>query len=85
MCFVPKQGRGLFCPLIDIIRFIFRIHDFLAVIQSDVPRKHIAERDRQQKIRHAVISEQLKTNQKLRNQTVCHTAENADHTNCRAK
>ena len=41
--------------------FKFRIHDRLCVVQAVISGKHVAESGSQKKIRHAVITEQFKT------------------------
>ena len=52
---------GLMSCLVDVTGFVFGVHNFLAPVQTKVSGEHIAESDSQKKIRHAVITEQFKT------------------------
>ena len=42
--------------LVDVIGFVFGINNFLAVIESEVSRKHMAECDSKKEVRHSVIA-----------------------------
>ena len=70
---------------VNIIGFIFRINDLLAAIQSIVAGEHIAESNGKQKVRHAVIAEQLKADEQSSDRAVCHTTENCSHADCRTE
>ena len=52
---------GLMSCLVDVTGFVFGVHNLLAPVQTKVSGEHIAESDSQKKIRHAVITEQFKT------------------------
>ena len=47
--------------LVDVAGFVFGVHNLLAPVQTKVSGKHVAESDSQKKIRHAIITEQFKT------------------------
>ena len=47
--------------LVDVAGFVFGVHDLLTPVQTKVSGKHVAESGSQKKIRHAVITEQFKT------------------------
>jgi hypothetical protein len=46
---------------IDIIGLVLGVDDSLAPVQTKISGEHVAECDRQQKVRHTVVAEQLKT------------------------
>ncbi len=48
------------CFAVDIIGLIFGVNNFLAAVEAIVSGKHVAECNGKQKVRHAVIAEQLK-------------------------
>lgn len=52
---------GLMSCLVDVTGFVFGVHNLLAPVQTKVSGEHIAESGSQKKIRHAVITEQFKT------------------------
>ena len=51
------------CFAVDIIGLIFGVNNFLAAVQAIVSGKHVAESNGKQKVRHAVIAEQLKADE----------------------
>lgn len=55
------------------------------MIQPIISRQHIAERNRQQKVRHALIAKQLKANEQRSNRAVGHATEYGGHTDCGAE
>ena len=70
---------------VNIIGFIFRINNLLAAIQSIVSGKHVAECNGKQKVRHAVIAEQLEADEQGSDRAVCHSTENCGHADCRTE
>mgnify|MGYP006878449069 CR=1 FL=1 len=63
------------CFAVDIIGLIFGVNNFLAAVESIVSGKHVAECNGKQKVRHAVIAEQLKADEQGSDRAVCHTTE----------
>lgn len=57
------MGSFLMCFAVDIIGLIFGVNNFLAAVESIVSGKHVAECNGKQKVRHAVIAEQLKADE----------------------
>ena len=53
------------CFAVDIIGLIFGVNNFLAAVESIVSGKHVAECNGKQKVRHAVIAEQLKADEQF--------------------
>ena len=53
------------CFAVDIIGLIFGVNNFLAAVESIVSGKHVAECNGKQKVRHAVIAEQLKADEQV--------------------
>ena len=70
---------------VDIVGLVLGVDDLLALVETKVAGQHIAERDGEKKIRHTVISEQLKADEQRGDRTVCHAAEDRGHANRRAK
>ena len=60
------------CFAVDIIGLIFGVNNFLAAVESIVSGKHVAECNGKQKVRHAVIAEQLKADEQGSDRAVCH-------------
>ena len=70
---------------VDIIGLIFRINDLLAAIQSIVAGEHIAECNCEQKVRHTIITKQLKADEQGGDRAVCHTTEHSRHSDSRTQ
>ena len=71
--------------LVDIVGLVLGVDDLLALVETKVAGQHIAERDGKEKIRHTVISEQLKADEQRGDRAVCHAAEDRGHADRRAK
>ena len=79
------MGSFLMCFAVDIIGLIFGVNNFLAAVESIVSGKHVAECNGKQKVRHAVIAEQLKADEQGSDRAVCHSTENCSHADCRTE
>ena len=82
MPYIPAASAGF---SVNIFRFIFGIYNFLAVVQSVITGKHVAQSHRKQKIRHSLKAKKLKADEQGSDGTVGNAAEHGPHSRSSAQ